>query len=161
MSLRVLSYNIRLGGVGREKRLADVIRFCEPEIVVLQEAIRPEVVEKIAGFCGMKTWGAKRGDSVAFLSRIEVADFSWHEVRFARRKYLEILLPGSSTRIFGVHLSAIHSNITERRRTYELRSLLTGIAKHQHGFHVVTGDFNTLAPGEQLDLRRLPLRYRD
>lgn len=42
----------------------------------------------------------------------------------------------------------------------ELKSLLAGIAQHQHGMHIVTGDFNTLAPGEQLDLRKLPLRLR-
>jgi exodeoxyribonuclease-3 len=42
----------------------------------------------------------------------------------------------------------------------ELRSVLEGIARHQHGFHVVAGDFNTLAPGEELDLARLPYRLR-
>jgi hypothetical protein len=62
--------------------------------------------------------------------------------------------------IFGVHLSAIHSNLAERRRAYELRSLLRGIAHHQDGFHVIAGDFNTLAPGEPLDVKRLPPRLR-
>jgi exodeoxyribonuclease-3 len=37
---------------------------------------------------------------------------------------------------------------------------LKSIAKHQHGFHLLAGDFNTLAPGELLDLRRLPHRLR-
>jgi endonuclease/exonuclease/phosphatase family metal-dependent hydrolase len=67
---------------------------------------------------------------------------------------------GTEFRIFGLHLSAIHSNLTERRRGRELRSLLGGIARHQHGPHVVAGDFNTLAPGEPLDARRLPRRLR-
>jgi exodeoxyribonuclease-3 len=43
---------------------------------------------------------------------------------------------------------------------YEIRSLLRGVAEYQQGFHVIAGDFNTLAPGEQLDLRRLPARLR-
>ena len=34
------------------------------------------------------------------------------------------------------------------------------IRRHQHGFHVLTGDFNTLAPGELLDFRKLPHRLR-
>ena len=34
--------------------------------------------------------------------------------------------------------------------------LLASIAGHQHGFHVLTGDFNTLAPGEMLERRLLP-----
>jgi endonuclease/exonuclease/phosphatase family metal-dependent hydrolase len=64
-------------------------------------------------------------------------------------------------RIFGVHLSAVHAAWTERRRTMELRALLRTVrATAEPGFHVLTGDFNTLAPGEQLDARRLPPRLR-
>lgn len=160
MTLRLLSYNIRLGGLGREKAIARVIEACEADVVILQEAIDPGVVERVRSACGMKYAAAAAGHSLAFLSRAEIARYSWHQVRLARRRYLEVVLPGTGTRIFGVHLAAIHSNLTERRRDYELRSLLAGIAEHQHGFHVVTGDFNTLAPGEQLDLARLPLRFR-
>jgi endonuclease/exonuclease/phosphatase family metal-dependent hydrolase len=160
VSLRLLSYNIRLGGVNREKPIASVINACEPDVVMLQEAIRPEVVERLSSLCGMKAWAAARGYSLAFMSRIEIAQYAWHQVRLARRRYMEVVLGGSSTRIFGVHLSAVHSNITEIRRNYELRALLRGIAKHQHGFHMVMGDFNTLAPGERLDIRRLPPRLR-
>jgi endonuclease/exonuclease/phosphatase family metal-dependent hydrolase len=160
VSLRVVSYNIRLSGSGREKAIGSVINFCEPDLVILEEATRPDVVHRLASDCGMKVWGAVHGDSLAFLSRVDLMDYKWHQVRFARRRYLEIVLPGSSSRIFGVHLSAIHSNVTERRRMYELKSVLAGIAEHQDGMHVVTGDFNTLAPGEQLDLRKLPLRLR-
>lgn len=160
MSLRLLSYNIRYGGAGREKAIATVIKAVEPDVVVLQEATRPDVVKHLAAACGMKSCGARRGYSLAFLSRIEIAEHKWHRIRFGHRHYLELVLPGTSTRVFGVHLPAIHSNPTELRRAYELRALLRGIEKHQHGFHVVAGDFNTLAPGEQLDLRRLPARFR-
>ncbi|HTF37889.1 MAG TPA: hypothetical protein VK651_06250, partial [Blastocatellia bacterium] len=59
-----------------------------------------------------------------------------------------------------LHLSALHSNWTERRRVRELRALLAGIKQHQNGLHVLLGDFNTLAPGELLDTRLLPLRLR-
>jgi endonuclease/exonuclease/phosphatase family metal-dependent hydrolase len=67
---------------------------------------------------------------------------------------------GGAVRIFGVHLSAVHAAWTERRRVFELSALLASVAAHQHGFHVLAGDFNTLAPGEDLDLRRLPPRLR-
>lgn len=160
MTLRVLSYNIRLGGLGREQAIARVIEACAADIVILQEAIDPGVVERVRTACGLKYGASAAGHSLAFLSRVEIASYAWHRVRMARRRYLEVTLPGTSTRIFGVHLAAIHSNLTERRRDYELRSLLTGIAEHQHGFHLIAGDFNTLAPGEQLDLSRLPLRFR-
>ena len=158
--MRLLSYNIRFGGVGRAQQIASVIRECDPDLVILQEATRPNVVEAIANAAGMKHWGAKPGYSVAFLSRIEVKNYRWQELTNLKRPFLEIALTNSDTMIFGVHLSAIHSNWTERRRTRELKALLECIKDHRKGFHVLTGDFNTLAPGERLDMRRLPRRLR-
>jgi len=158
--MRLLSYNIRFGGVGREKQIASVIRECDPDLVVLQEATRPAVVEAIAAHSGMKHWGAMADYSVAFISKVEIADYRWQELPRLERPFLEIALANSDTRVFGVHLSAIHSNWTERRRTRELKALLECIKDHRQGFHVLTGDFNTLAPGERLDMRRLPRRLR-
>jgi exodeoxyribonuclease-3 len=158
--VRLLSYNIRMGGTGREASLARVIGSCEPDLVVLQEASVPAVVERLARDCGMRWHGARAGHSVAFLSRFQPAHFDWYLPRFARRSYLELVLAKTKTRIYGVHLSAIHSNLTERRRTYELKSMLDSIKAHATSFHVLTGDFNTLAPGEALDISKLPLRLR-
>jgi exodeoxyribonuclease-3 len=158
--LRLVSYNIRYGGVGREDALAETIRQCAPDIALLQEATRPDVVERLAAATGMSTWGAWAGHSVAFLSRLPIEHHEWHRPPWSRRSFLELVPAGLGVRIFGVHLSAVHSNWTERRRVRELRSILEGIGQHQHGFHVVAGDFNTLAPGEELDDRRLPYRLR-
>lgn len=158
--MRLLSYNIRFGGRGREKALAAVINECEPDVVILQEATRPDVVKSLGAACGMKTWDSRPGDSVAFLSRREVVHHEWRRVPFGRRRFLEIELADPPVRIFGVHLSAIHSNLTELRRTHELRSILRRISEYKSTFHLLTGDFNTLAQGEALDVRRLPLRLR-
>jgi exodeoxyribonuclease-3 len=160
VSLRVLSYNIRHGGVNREKQIATVINACSPDLVVLQEAVRPEVVERLSKSCGMPAWGAIRGHSLGYLSKIDIAHHAWHQVRFAKRRYLELIVARSRTRVFGVHLAAVHSNMMERRRSYELKALLGGIAQHQKGFHLLTGDFNTLAPGQKLNLSQLPWRLR-
>jgi exodeoxyribonuclease-3 len=160
VTLRILSYNIQHGGVGREKQIAAVVGSQQPDVVILEEAIRPDIVTQIAKACGMTSCGATHGDSLAFMSRLPVASHVWHAAPFAKRRYLGLVLAGTGMRIFGVHLAAIHSNLTERRRVYELGSLLKDIAQHQHGFHVVTGDFNTLAPGEELDVGKLPLRLR-
>jgi exodeoxyribonuclease-3 len=128
--------------------------------VVLQEATSPAVVERLSAATGLRAWGARAGHSVGFLSRVEIARHEWHLPRPAKRSFLEIVVAGGEFRIFGVHLTAIHSNWTERRRVRELRGLLAAVARYQHGFHVIAGDFNTLAPGEQLDLARLPFRLR-
>jgi endonuclease/exonuclease/phosphatase family metal-dependent hydrolase len=158
--LRLLSYNIRFGGAGRVEALAQVIGACDPDLVVLQEAILPEVVERLAAATGMRSWAAQPGHSVGFMSRVEVAHHQWHRPSGARRSFLEILPAGTPSRIFGVHLTAVHSNWTERRRVRELRGLLKSIERHQEGFHVLAGDFNTLAPGEKLDVGKLPPRLR-
>jgi exodeoxyribonuclease III len=158
--VKLLSYNIRYGGVGREQNLTAVIRECAPDLVVFQEATRPFVVERLAAETGMKEWAARPGHSLGFISRLEVAHYDWHRPAGTRHPFLEIVPAGIEFRIFGLHLSAVHSNWTERRRVRELRSMLGGIKQHQEGFHAIVGDFNTLAPGELLDARRLPARLR-
>jgi exodeoxyribonuclease-3 len=159
VSLRILSYNIFRGGVGRQTSISTVISACRPDIVVLQEAYRPLVVEELARLCGFRHWASSPGHSVAFLSNVEIARHAWRRVRWAKRAYLE-MVTAADFRIYGVHLSAVHSNVTEQRRAYELRALLRSVERHQHGLHFVTGDFNTLAPGERLDMSRLPPTLR-
>src|SRR6185503_20683101 len=73
---------------------------------------------------------------------------------------LEIILKGTDEPIFGLHLSSMFSKWAERRRVRETRALLKSIERHQHGFHVLLGDFNTLAVGEVLDVRRMPAWIR-
>ncbi len=160
MSLRILSFNIENGGKGREERIAALLRSTEPDLVILEEAYDGDVVRRLAEGLKAKTWAAAPGQSVAFLSRVPVERHAWHRVWFARRAYLEVVLAEEQVRVFGVHLSAIHSNVTEERRTFEMRSLLRGLATYRDQFHLVTGDFNTLAPGEKLDLAKLPPRLR-
>lgn len=160
MDYRILSYNVRKGGRERESLLASVIRACAPDLVVLQEASNPELVRRIASEAGMEQWASRRGESLGFVSRREVHGYAWHKPRMSRHAFLEIRPAGSDMRIFGVHLSAVHAAWTERRRIVELRALMRAIQQHQHGLHVLTGDFNTLAPGELLDFRKLPGRLR-
>src|SRR5262245_22124792 len=157
--MRLLTYNIRYGGVGRVGALASVVNACAPDVVVLQEATRPDVVEQLAAASGMSAWAAHPAYSVGFMSRTGVSH-RWHGPPSSRRAFLEIAPSGAGLRIFGVHLSAVHSNWTERRRVGELRAILSALAPHRDEFHVVAGDFNTLAPGEILDIARLPARLR-
>jgi endonuclease/exonuclease/phosphatase family metal-dependent hydrolase len=160
VTFRLLSYNIRHGGVAREQALSAVIRQLAPDLVVLQEATHPPVVEHLARETGMAQWGSHRGRSLGFLSRVQVAEALWHRPRLSRHAFVEIMPAGTGWRVFGVHLSAVHAAWTESRREYELRALLASIARHQNGPHVLVGDFNTVAPGELLDVGKLPRRLR-
>lgn len=160
MAFRVLSYNICRGGAGKEEQLAAVIAAVNPDLVVLQEATTAAVIEKIAARTGMPQWASSKGESLAFMSRRKVRHFEWHHPRMSRHAFLEIDPGPGELRIFGVHLSALYSAWTERHRVIELRALLANIARHQRGFHLLVGDFNTLAPGDLLDFRKLPNRLR-
>jgi exodeoxyribonuclease-3 len=158
-SIRVVSYNIRHGGIGREEAIASVISACAPDVVILQEAIHVPSVERLARALSMAHWASRPGVSVAFMSRVPIGSSRWRRPRWSRHAFLEVTFPSGAS-IFGVHLSAVHSNWTERRRLIELRSLLAHVSTRERALHVLTGDFNTLAPGEQLDLSRLPRRLR-
>jgi len=158
--VRLLTYNIKKGGTGREEPLRDVIASANPDVVVLQEATKPEVVERLASLTRMPHWATRPRTSLGYLSRVAIAEHAWHRPFGSRHAFLEIVPAGLGIRVFGVHLSAVHAAWTERRRTRELRALLTAIRRHQDAFHVIAGDFNTLAPGELLDIRTLPYRLR-
>ncbi|HLM24499.1 MAG TPA: endonuclease/exonuclease/phosphatase family protein [Pyrinomonadaceae bacterium] len=160
MTLRLLSYNIRFGGRGREQTLAETIVAASPDLVVFQEATDPLVIERLAEATKFPIWAARRDHSIGFLSRQKVDYYEWHYPAAARHSFLEIVPAGGKVRVFGLHLSARFSKWDERRRTREIRSLLDGIKRHQDGFHVLVGDFNTLAPGEVLELDRLPAWIR-
>jgi exodeoxyribonuclease-3 len=157
--LKLLSYNIRFGGRGREHRLAEVIRAVAPDLVVFQEATDPVVVARLAQATQMTTCAARAAHSVGFISRVEVARHEWHYPSGARHGVLEIELRGGA-RIFGLHLSARFSKWSEARRVREIGALLESIKQHEHGFHVLCGDFNTLAPGEILDASHFPAWIR-
>jgi len=151
---------IRFGGTGRESRLAEVIRAVSPDLVVFQEATDPRVIEKLSIDTNLRYWAAQRAHSIAYISRIKISYHEWHYPAGAKHSFLEIVPEGSEARIFGLHLSARFSKWDERQRGREIRNLLKGIERHQHGFHVLVGDFNTLAPGEILDVKRMPAWIR-
>ena len=158
--LRLLTYNIRYGGDGHEVELAASIKTAAPDVVLLQEATRPAIVERLAELTGMAQWGTSQRQSLGFLSREPVLHAEWHQPRVSRHAFLELVPAGGQMRLFGVHLSAVHAAWTERRRVAEVRALLRTVSARAPGFHVLAGDFNTLAPGELLDIQRLPLRLR-
>jgi exodeoxyribonuclease-3 len=156
VTLKLMSYNIRFGGRGREHNLAKVIRASAPDIVIFQEATDPRVIEKLAAETDMPVWAARPRYSIGFMSRITIAHHEWHYPAGARHSFLEVVPAQSQSRIFGLHLSARFSKWSERQRTREIGALLKGIEQHQSGFHVLVGDFNTLAPGELLQVKRMP-----
>ena len=160
MTFRLLTYNILHGGGTRVKEIAAVIKACAPDLVLLQEATDPGNVEKIAEAAGMADFRSVRRQSLAFVSKRKVAFCEWVRPRVSRHAFIDIVPAGEKLRVFGVHLSAVHAAWTEQRRVLELRALLRKIAHQRERFHVLAGDFNTIAPGAKLEVGSLPLRLR-
>ena len=164
--MRLLTYNIREGGVGRTELIAEVIRAADPDVVALQEARDPSVVERIAKLAGFPHFGSRISHSTGFLSRIPVIRHDWRHPRRTRHALLEVALADGHPRLFVLHLRAWFSDWSERQRVRELRGLLDGIrdqlAKEENAFafHLLAGDFNALAPGERFDSSPMPAWIR-
>jgi endonuclease/exonuclease/phosphatase family metal-dependent hydrolase len=160
--LRLLTYNIREGGVGRAEQIAAVIKAANPDVVALQEARDPVVVERIAKLAGFRFSGSRLSHSTGFLSNIPVLAHDWRHPPRTRHALLEVSLADGFPRLFVLHLRAWFSKWSERQRSRELRGLLDGIQeqlireKHAFAFHVLAGDFNALAPGEVFDPSSMP-----
>jgi endonuclease/exonuclease/phosphatase family metal-dependent hydrolase len=160
--LHLLTYNIREGGVGRAEQIAEVIAAARPDVVALQEARDPAVVERIAKLAAFKFYGARLSHSTGFLSNVPVLNYAWRHPPRTRHALLEVSLADGFPRLFVLHLRAWFSKWTERRRAQELRGLLDGIQEQlkreqdAFAFHVLAGDFNALAPGEVLDASHMP-----
>jgi endonuclease/exonuclease/phosphatase family metal-dependent hydrolase len=124
--VRLLTYNIREGGVGRAEQIAEVIREASPDVVALQEARHPAVSS--ASRAGeLPYWGARRLHSTGFLSRVPVMEHGWRHPPRTRHALLELSLGDGCPRVFVLHLRAWFSNWSEQRRARELRGLLDGI----------------------------------
>jgi endonuclease/exonuclease/phosphatase family metal-dependent hydrolase len=164
--MRLLTYNIREGGIGRAGELAEVIRAANPDVVALQEARDPVVTEQIANIAGFPFFGSRRSHSTGFLSRVPVTGYAWRHPPRTRHALLEVSLGDGLPRLFVLHLRAWFSRWSEQQRARELRGLLDGIqaqlAREQHAFafHVLAGDFNALAPGERFDPSPMPAWIR-
>ncbi|MEO5580989.1 MAG: endonuclease/exonuclease/phosphatase family protein [Gemmatimonadaceae bacterium] len=162
VGLRLLTYNIREGGVGRAAEIAEVIKAASPDVVALQEARDPNVVERIAKLAGFPYSGSQRSHSTGFLSRVPVLEYAWRHPPRTRHALLEVSLADGFPRLFVLHLRAWFSKWSERQRARELRGLLDGIHEQlvreqdAFAFHVLAGDFNALAPGEVLDPSHMP-----
>jgi endonuclease/exonuclease/phosphatase family metal-dependent hydrolase len=158
--LRVVTYNILLGGQGREDRIAAVLERLDADVIALQEASDLDFLRTLAQRLGMRMVVAKPNDAsklnLAVLSRLPVTRWRAHRHpgRMLRAHLVcevEVNAPGlSRLRIHNVHLAARfgEKNKGEARRLHELEAILGDIERSGSTPHLVLGDFNSLAPGE-------------
>ena len=160
--MRLLTYNIKEGGIGRAAKIAEVIKAADPDVVALQEARNPVIVKEIAELAGFKYFGSRVTYSTGYLSNVPVVRHDWRRPPGTRHALLEVTLAEGFPRLFVLHLRAWFSKWSERRRAQELRGLLDGIKtqlekeENAFAFHLLAGDFNALAPGEVFDSSPMP-----
>jgi endonuclease/exonuclease/phosphatase family metal-dependent hydrolase len=152
--MRLVSYNIQFGAMGRETAIADVLRAIEPDVVVLQEAVNTRVVDRVAEAVGFPHWYARRGYSLALMSRLPVSECNWVRPQRMRHMFLRAMI--GDLPIFGVHLQPYFSRWSERQRVREVTSLLQLAEPYRERPHVLLGDFNAISPRDVVEMRRMP-----
>lgn len=160
--LRVVTYNILLGGLGREELIASVLERCDADVVALQEASDLGVVDRLAARLGMNVAVGEPSDpasrlNLAVLSRPPIRRYENHRHAGMLRAHLacELRLGGRvlpQVRIHVVHLAARFGerNNGEARRMREMARVLDDIEGWPQAPHLIVGDFNAVAPGDQV-----------
>jgi endonuclease/exonuclease/phosphatase family metal-dependent hydrolase len=172
---RILSYNILVGGTRRVDQLSTVIRSIQPDVVGLAEATDPKVVEELAARLDMQFRLSGRGKGardwqLAVLSRLPILSTTIHtRTTFTRKHLLEVCVEepgGSPLTVFVIHQTASfhRGRLSNRIRRAEVQEMLSIMEACKGTPHLVMGDFNSIAPGDDLHataLLRTALREYD
>jgi exodeoxyribonuclease III len=152
-NLRVMTYNILYGGVGRERRIADAVRTIDPHVGIFTEVTRADsfglIAEAIGPHHSLDGRRAARG-CPAIVSRWPILDCRWHGPPWAPRKWVEATLrpfDGPPMTVYGVHLVPQPLWPFELCRGYEVRCLLRRLSARARST-IVAGDFNALMSGD-------------
>ncbi|MCG3207401.1 MAG: hypothetical protein FOGNACKC_01001 [Anaerolineae bacterium] len=164
MVLRVLTYNIYLGGAGRLEQISAVLAAARADIIGLTEADDPAVVAALAERLDMAyVWAAGSGQRhIATLSRWPISEWQIFNRPPLTQAALEtkIDLPSAPLTIYNIHLLPYLLLPFEIRRWQAAGALLRLIGRRRPGPHLLLGDFNAIAPGDRVLQRRNPPKMR-
>jgi endonuclease/exonuclease/phosphatase family metal-dependent hydrolase len=156
--MRLVSYNILNGGVGRADPLAEVIEAQNADVVVLVEADDSGVVERIASRLKMDVAtgdGKKHGGAI--LSRWSIIESINHSLlceEFADCVFEATVRDpnGKDWPVAAVHLHPRATEEAENRREIEIDAMLRVYAKHraENRPHLLAGDFNANSPDQKI-----------
>jgi endonuclease/exonuclease/phosphatase family metal-dependent hydrolase len=162
-TLRVVTFNILLGGARREEHITSVLRRLDADVIALQEVSNPEFVSQLAHQLGMRVVVGAASDgsglNIALLARLRMERSRNHVHRGAMlRSHLEAELVTGGTHVPRVRVHCVHlaarfgeRNKGETRRLGEVEAVLADIGRARDTPHLVLGDFNSLAPGDRLE----------
>lgn len=166
--MRIVSYNILDGGLGRADPLAEIIEAQRADVVVLIEADNGDVVERIAKRLDMESIiGQGRQHTAAVLSRWAMVESINHGAVHDKPDCLleaTIRAPGGGEWIMGaVHLRARALEADEAERERELAVLLGIFESHRRAGrpHLLAGDFNSNSPIQRIDVEKVKRTTRE
>lgn len=162
MSLKVMTYNILDGGENREQYLLQVIQAARPDVVILQEVFSEEFLKSLAHALGMAYYfgTGNKQRKVALLSRLPISrPKSYHPLFPIWRNFLNTQIeyePKKFIRIIGVHLMANLWVAGEIWRWWEAMHIIKHIRGYQNEPCLVAGDFNAIAPTDNIEINSMP-----
>jgi exodeoxyribonuclease III len=131
---------------------------------MLVEATDESVVRTIAASLGMEYIIAiGRKSSLALLTRLPIVTWNKYEPPGLGRPLLAAALQTAANQqitLYGIHLQCHYFRHNERRRVRELTAYLKYIASQPPHPHLLLGDFNAIAPGDDIGKDGLPLFER-
>jgi endonuclease/exonuclease/phosphatase family metal-dependent hydrolase len=160
MMIRLLNYNIKSGGHGREALILDILRQSQADIIVLQEVFDDTPLHAFAQTLDMNYYIAASNVKwhVALLSRFPISTALSHRQPPIFRGLLEATLAVGQQplQVFGVHLYAGLAIGAELRRYRELAPILKQLAPYRARPCLIAGDFNTVTPGDRVVIETMP-----
>lgn len=161
--MRLLSYNILKGGLGRADPIAEIIEASRADVVTLLEADDQSVVERIAYRLKMDIVYAKgKKHAAAILSRLPIAE-SVNVAPLAQQitgSFVTATIAAAPGHPFGIAAVHLHPHATakdEQIRMKEIHVVLKQLASwRQRGLpHLLAGDFNANSPIHEIDAAKV------
>jgi endonuclease/exonuclease/phosphatase family metal-dependent hydrolase len=168
--IRVLTYNILLGGERREELIAGVLARSGADLIALQEVRDDGMAARLAGRLGMTAVSGSPSDhgplGLAVLTRLPITAHRNRCHAGMLRSHLEVTVRprrGERLRFHVVHLAARFGERAkgEARRILEVEAVLADIAGEPPLPHFVLGDLNSLAPGDHVEATRFFRRMNE
>lgn len=150
--MKIMTYNILLGGEDRISHITNVIRQQKPDVVALLEANDRENAEQLARELEMEpVFGEANSEfHVAWLSRLPLLRTENHRLPVLAKTLLEIELLWERRHIlfFAAHLQHKREAEFEQKRVEEIRAIIDVMRRVGDRPHLLAGDLNTLRPGD-------------
>jgi endonuclease/exonuclease/phosphatase family metal-dependent hydrolase len=162
--LRILTYNLYLGGAERLETLYTVLAHVKADVIALTEADDPAIVTTLAARLGLNhVWAKGSGDRhIATLSRVPICEWQIYHKPPLTQAVLEtkLALPSGTITTYNVHFLPTLLLPFEIRRWQAVGKLLKIIRERRPGTHLILGDLNAIAPGDRVLQQHNPVQMR-